>query len=614
MLMIGLSLLFYPDIASWWNGRSQRSIVVSYDEDVARLSRELIELQFQRAAEVNASLGNGGGSGPMLLAHLAIASLPHDYRDILNVNGVMGRLTIPVVGIDMPIFHGTGSDALDRGVGHMEGTAFPIGGYGTHSVLTAHTGLPNARMFNNLERHVHPGDKFFINVLGQTFAYEVFDAYRIYPWETESMRIIPGEDLVTLMTCTPYGINSHRWLVRGRRTEYIPYMAEDIVQTISVAARENDIRIFIFVGLFLLFMVVFAIYNATKSKNNPIPRRRRARPAMPEPAVIGNQDRYIGNRSVINDMFSNLESQPPPAPYVINAQPTNANDYNSRLSTKPLKPALIGRNAPGNRKSARKQMLKSNMTRNIAACFIAFLIVVGIGVAVAQAIGQPSRNGGHATMTDFVTRMESHNDEHRDRWVAAQLARWMEGDLSILDEGTPESLLSQLHSQVTAHNRQLYESGQGSLPDPFTYSQDSLNLSHFGFEDEEMIGFIAIPSADIELPIFLGASRENLHRGLAHVTNTSLPIGGVNTNTVIAGHMDLRRASLLDNIDEVSIGDEIHITNFYETITYVITYINNNAPAPAETLTIQSGQDILTLLGYRQGTAERYTVVARRTN
>jgi len=602
LLIAGLSMLFYPDVATWWNGRSQRGMAILYDEEVARLGQERIDAHFRRAAEVNAELATLPQGAPLFVANLA--TLPDDYREILYVGGIMGRVAIPVIGVNLPIFHTTQTWALDRGVGHLEGTAFPIGGYGTHSVLTAHTGLANARMFTDMERNVNVGDQFFIHVMGRTLAYEVDQILIILPHEVESMRVVPGEDLVTLMTCTPYTVNSHRLLVRGRRIEYTPYMAEEIEQAIIIA-QVVDIRIYIFVGLFLLFMLVFALYSATKGKKVHNPRR--SMPTRPHPAEPiynaepVNHESHLKGRLIMEDLFNELENRPP------------ERVRNAYQNTKALKPALIGKHAPKKR-SKRMKSGAQNMTKNIAACFIALLIIVGIGIAAASAFGQQGGRNGQTAIADFVTRIENYNNEYMDRWIAEQIARWQDGgELILLDPNSYESPLSWLHRKVTEHNRNLYVSGQGYIPDPFGYGQTGFNLSYFGFE-EEMIAFITIPSIELELPIYMGASRENLHRGLAHVTGTSLPVGGAGSNAVIAGYMDLRRTSLLDNIGEINIGDEISITNFYETIIYTVAYIHRYDSAPADALTIQSGRDLISLVGYRQASSDRYTIVATRTN
>ena len=515
----------------------------------------------------------------------------------------MGRIQIPVIGVDLPIYHGTHSASLDRGVGHLEGTSFPIGGENTHSVLTAHTGLPNARMFTDMEGNVNIGDKFFIDVMGRRLAYEVDHIEVIYPHMVESMRIFPGQDLVTLMTCTPYTINSHRLLVRGRRIEYIPYMAEEIEQ--AIVETRVDVRIFVFVAFFLLFMMGFAIYNAIMNRRQA-QRPARPGPAMPRPlpdyevevpaaAVTAYYENHVPyeNHIPIDDRWP-ARSVSQGVNYT-SIKPTTRNSRPSR---------------PGTRRAKRRSTALPNMTRNIAACFIALLIITGAGFAAAQVLGQ-NGNGrnGQTAIEDFVSRIDAYNAGYRDRWVAEQLGRWLEGGEVEIQDAPQESPLHWLYQRITEHNRYLYESNR-SLPDPFDGGQDSFNLSYFGFDDEEMIGFITMPGPDIKLPIFMGASRDNLRRGAAHVTGSSLPIGGPGTNAVLGVH--LGHTNLQNRVDEIDIGSEIRVTNFYETITYTIINVQRSDSMPVDMMNIQSDQDTLTILGYRPGSQERYVIVAIR--
>jgi len=210
-------LWLWPTIARRANTAIQQRIVREFHDIVAQLEQHEIDEHFRRAEEHNALLSGLRPASPLLLAHMAV--VPDDYMEILNVGGIMGRVEIPVINVSLPIFHGTTPAALDRGAGHMEGTSFPIGGYGSHSVITAHTGLSNARMFSDLERNVDIGDYFYIHVLDRRLVYRVDNIAIILRYEIEALRIIPDADIVTLMTCTPYRVNSHRLLVRGTRVQ-----------------------------------------------------------------------------------------------------------------------------------------------------------------------------------------------------------------------------------------------------------------------------------------------------------------------------------------------------------------------------------------------------------
>jgi len=224
MFVLGIAVVFYPNIRTRINARAQAEILEQHQEEVAALYDEYIAGHFLRADEVNMGLSLLPEDGTLYLAQHAI--LPHDYNEILNVGDVMARLLIPVINVDLPIFHTTHPDVLEIGVGHIEGTSFPIGGESTHSALTAHAGLPTARLFTDLEQGVDIGDYFFIDVLDRRLAYRVDQITVILPHEIEHLRIIPGEDLVTLITCTPYTVNTHRLLVRGSRVEFETHLYE----------------------------------------------------------------------------------------------------------------------------------------------------------------------------------------------------------------------------------------------------------------------------------------------------------------------------------------------------------------------------------------------------
>ena len=224
-MIAGFVLLFYPDISNLQKTMIHEAILREYDRFVSQLPPEEIDRQLYRANQHNALLGSLSPASPLRVGE--IACLPEDYTQTLNAQGVMAWLDIPSIDVSLPIYHGTTPEVLAKGVGHLEGTAFPTGGEGTHAVLTTHSGMPGTRLFTDLE-HMDIGDQFFISVLGQRLAYQVDHIITILPHEIEFLRVTPGEDFVTLITCMPIAINTHRLLVRGTRIPYIEYMAEDI--------------------------------------------------------------------------------------------------------------------------------------------------------------------------------------------------------------------------------------------------------------------------------------------------------------------------------------------------------------------------------------------------
>ena len=217
MLFVGYTMFAFPSAAQRWDARSLLAPSRSYDELVAGMRQEDIDEHFRRAEEYNAALQDMPSWER--LTRIAEAAATEEYMSILNVNGTMGRIEIPAINVNLPIFHTAEHDVLARGVGHMVGTAFPIGGYGNHPVLGSFSDLPGNRLFRDLPE-LDIGSMFFITVLDRRLAYEVTGITIILPNEVEALDPVPGEDIVTLLTDYPFRINTHRLLVRGTRVQY----------------------------------------------------------------------------------------------------------------------------------------------------------------------------------------------------------------------------------------------------------------------------------------------------------------------------------------------------------------------------------------------------------
>ena len=213
MLFVGVCGLLYPSVSQYWNTKTQTRAVENYLEILESLKPEDYEAFYQEAETYNKELNE-------LTTPLADYRQLKGYNDILNVsgNGIMGYITVPKLGIELPLYHGISAEVLNVACGHLEGTSFPVGGENTHSVLSAHRGLPHAKLFTELDK-MEIGDTFTITVLDRTVTYQVDQIKVVRPNDVNDIRIIEGEDLCTLLTCTPYGINSHRLLVRGTRIE-----------------------------------------------------------------------------------------------------------------------------------------------------------------------------------------------------------------------------------------------------------------------------------------------------------------------------------------------------------------------------------------------------------
>ncbi len=213
MLFIGVCVLLYPALSQYWNSKTQTHAVDNYQDILNSLQKEDYTAYFEEADQYNAALQN---LEVPLLEYGQLA----EYNQILNVSGtgVMGYITIEKLGVELPLYHGTSDSVLNIACGHMEGTSLPVGGDSTHSVLSAHRGLPHAKLFTDLDK-MEVGDVFTITILDRTMTYQVDQIKVVNPNEIDEVRIIDGEDHCTLLTCTPYGINSHRLLVRGTRIE-----------------------------------------------------------------------------------------------------------------------------------------------------------------------------------------------------------------------------------------------------------------------------------------------------------------------------------------------------------------------------------------------------------
>ena len=212
---VALGLLLYPLIGELMNEKYHSDVETTYTVAIADTDDAELTAQRQAAEQYNAMLANttiseGGASAP-----------PLAYADQLTVGGVMAYVDIPKINVYLPVQHGTGADTLERAVGHVVGTSLPVGGGSTHAVLSAHSGMASSKLFSDIDR-LEKGDVFYVHVLGEVLAYEVDAINTVLPTDTSLLQIEEGKDLVTLVTCTPFGVNTHRLLVRGHRVPYTP--------------------------------------------------------------------------------------------------------------------------------------------------------------------------------------------------------------------------------------------------------------------------------------------------------------------------------------------------------------------------------------------------------
>lgn len=264
LFLIGFGIMLYPVLSNALSQISYNETISSYEQSVSDENSSLYQSMIQEAVNYNEKLTTS--SIVDVFSDPEITN-SEEYMDILNLNrdGVMGYISIPKIDIKIPIYHGTSSEVLSKGVGHLEGSSFPVGGESTHAILSAHRGLPSARLFTDLDQ-LEVGDKFYIYILDQVYTYQVDQVLVIEPSETEALQIQDGKDLVTLVTCTPYGVNTHRLLVRGERVEEL---AEQVIE--SESNRDLTINDYVlYIGLFgaiVLVLVTIIIVWKIHRKN-----------------------------------------------------------------------------------------------------------------------------------------------------------------------------------------------------------------------------------------------------------------------------------------------------------------------------------------------------------
>ncbi len=265
IFLTGFGILTYPTISDQWNTYRQSRLISSYEEAVSTLEPEDYSREWELARSFDDALVCNNIYGDVF-GDLEEDLTGTEYWKVLNIagDGVMGYLSIPKINIKLSVYHGTAEDVLQTGVGHMNGTKLPVGGESTHSVLSAHRGLPSARLFTDIDQ-MERGDKFYIHILDDTLAYEVdqiLDMVDKDDMETleGALQIVPGEDYVTLFTCTPYAVNSHRLLVRGTR---VPYNGEEEVESTPVDTMLKTVRnyymLYLILGLSVTILVILAM-------------------------------------------------------------------------------------------------------------------------------------------------------------------------------------------------------------------------------------------------------------------------------------------------------------------------------------------------------------------
>ena len=261
IFLAGLGFLLYPTVSNLWNRAHQSRAIATYTKQVEKLDDSQNKEMLKAARKYNKSLLKKSD-------HWKLSKKDKKkYESLLDVSGtgIMGYIEVPKIDGSLPIYHGTDEGALQIAIGHLEGRSLPVGGKSTHCVLSGHRGLPSARLFTDLDQ-MEEGDIFVLNVLGRKLAYEVDQIKVVLPDEMSDLEIVQGKDLCTLVTCTPYGINTHRLLVRGHRTKYI----EETVVRVQKEAEKKETGIWLLAGggaVFLIIIIIVVVKRRRKRRN-----------------------------------------------------------------------------------------------------------------------------------------------------------------------------------------------------------------------------------------------------------------------------------------------------------------------------------------------------------
>ena len=260
VLVVAFAVLLYPTVSSYVNEKNGSKVVSNYDAESVRLSNAEKEKMLEDARAYNKEmLSNIDLIDPFSQGE---KSLDARYESLLNIDGsgMMGYIRIPKIKVEIPIYHGTSESVLQAGVGHFWGTSLPVGGESTHTVLTGHRGLPTKTLFTNMDKLVE-GDVFYIKVLDKTLAYQVDQILTVLPEETEALSIVPGQDYATLVTCTPYAINTHRLLVRGHRIPYEEAVKIEKDTSTGIELSFTTKVLIVTLGIIFIGLVIAMLYS-----------------------------------------------------------------------------------------------------------------------------------------------------------------------------------------------------------------------------------------------------------------------------------------------------------------------------------------------------------------
>ena len=266
LALIGVMLLVYPYVSYRLSERDQTYVIQQYDDSLAKMTARQMEEEWERARAYNESLITSVLYDPFASGQ---EDMDAEYLSLLDIagTGVMCHIEIPKIKVDLPVFHGVSLSTLEKGAGHLEGSSLPMGGAGTHAVMTAHTGLNSAKLFTDLTE-LEIGDGFYIHTLDRILAYRVDNILTVEPEDVGTLATVDGRDYVTLVTCTPYGVNSHRLLVRGVRVDYSPEEIQQAIADTDTAMSKETVMLLAGAALLFLLIITILLVNRVKKRRD----------------------------------------------------------------------------------------------------------------------------------------------------------------------------------------------------------------------------------------------------------------------------------------------------------------------------------------------------------
>ncbi|WP_265459125.1 class C sortase [Enterococcus sp. HY326] len=581
LFLSGAAIFAYPFVVDSLNNFIDQQRITQYQKE-AETNREeqaakLAELQKKNTENAKTAVpGLGLVEDPF---EAIVSKIENPDKSYLEEHS-LGAIYIPAIKVSLPIFDETNETLLQQGATLLQGTSYPIGGVGNHSVITGHTGLAEKKLFTDLEK-LKQGDFFYIDVLGERLAYEVMNIKKVEPTEFTDLEIVENKDLVTLLTCTPYGINSHRLLVTGSRIPYQVEMNQAIQQTQNYH-RYRLVLIFLSIlaflslfGCWLWRKIIFyrsasRCYNLrffVKNKRKAIflltDRKGRVLPIPAAQQRINSQGEVLFTEIPGGKYWVALQGKKETR-LILKAKIRKLADQEFTLKGKPKKYLEIKKGLP------LKYLLQQAAFKQEKASSVRFNLLKQLGIGLIFFTGL------------LVACYPFYSDAVNNLIDQQRLARY-------------HSQLSNEQEQLNKLakvNQRLAEEGNNPDSDPFTAAESGSQTVY----QKHLLGTISIPKISVEIPLFDTTSDSLLDIGATVLGGTSQPVGGINTHAVISAHRGLPQKKLFTDLPELVEGDVFVLKVLGEKLAYQVNQIETVLPDETESLLIVPGEDIVTLV------------------